>query len=187
MAVIGSVAPGFNHVKGTVTISGRPAGSKKAYKKLSTVKLASGDGNFAAAPKLAPGKWQFSAVFADPGQVTSSPAKTVTFKLGNKPKTSVSWKSVTVSGQTVKVAGTLKPKPTAKGGTVKLLVLNATNRAKPQFAQKATTSVKKGKTKVSLKTKLSSAGHYVIELEYLSKGSGKSYTQTRSVTIKSTT
>ena len=96
VAVFGTVAPGTGHVKGTVTISGRPAGSKKNYKKLATVKLAANDSNFAAAPKLAPGNWQFKAVFADTGQVTTSPAKTVTFKLGAKPKTSVSRDSTSV-------------------------------------------------------------------------------------------
>jgi len=187
VAVFGTVAPGFGHVKGTVTISGRPLGSKKGYKKLATVKLAATDGNFAAALKLAPGKWQFKTVFGDPGQVTTSPAKTATFKLGTKPKTSVSLKSVKLSGQTVKVAGALKPTPTAAGGTVKLLVLKATNPAKPRFNQKAKASVKKGKTDVSVRAKLNGAGHYVVELEYVSKGSSSSYTQTRSVTIKSTT
>jgi tungstate transport system substrate-binding protein len=186
VAVFGTVAPGTGHVKGTVTISGRPAGSKKGYKKLATVKLAATDGNFAAAPKLAPGNWQFKAVFADTGQVTTSPAKTVTFKLGAKPTTSVSRDSTTVSGQFVKVPATVKPRAAAKGGTVKLLVLKATNPAKPQFNQKDKAEVRKGKNTATLKTKLSGAGHYLLELQYVSKGSTSSYTTLRGVTIKST-
>ena len=186
VAVFGSVAPGTSHVKGTVTISRRPAGSKRAYKKLATVKLAATDGNFAATPKLAPGNWQFKAVFADPGQVTTSPAKTVTFKLGAKPKTSVSRDSTTVKGQVVKVPATVKPRAAANGGTVKLLVLKATNPAKPQFNQKDKAEVRKGKNTVTLKTKLSGAGHYLLELQYSSNGSTASYTTLRGVTIKST-
>jgi hypothetical protein len=183
--VIGSVAPGFGHVKGTVTISGRPAGSRKSYKKLTTVKLQSSDGNFAAAPKPGKGKWQLKAVFADPNQVVASPAKTTTVRLGAKPKSSVAFKSAKANGQTVKVTGTVKPKPTAGGGTVTLLVLKAKNGAKAQFNQKASATLKKGKTSVSLKSKLNGPGHYVLELKYQSKGRGTSYTQTRSVTIKS--
>ena len=186
VAVFGTVAPGFGHVKGTVTISGRPAGSKKGYKKLATVKLAANDGNFAAAPKLDPGNWQFKAVFADTGQVTTSPAKTVTFKLGAKPKTSVSRDSTKVSGQFVKVPATVKPRAASKGGVVKLLVLKATNPAKPQFNQKDKADVRKGKNTVTLKTKLSGAGHYLLELKYSSNGSTASYTTLRGVTIKST-
>jgi tungstate transport system substrate-binding protein len=187
VAVLGTVAPGFGHVNGTVTISGRPLGSKKGYKTLATIKLAATDGNFVAAPKLAPGKWQFKAVFADAGQVTASPAKTVTFKLGAKPKTAVSRTSTTVSGQTITIPATVKPKAAARGGTVKLLVLEATSPAKPQFDVKAKASVRKGRTKVSLKATLDGPGHYVLELQYVSKGSMSSYTTLRGVTIKSTT
>jgi tungstate transport system substrate-binding protein len=187
VAVFGTVAPGFGHVNGTVTISGRPAGSKKSYTKLATVKLAANDGNFAAAPKLAPGNWQFKAVFADTGQVTTSPAKTVTFKLGATPKTSVSRDSTKVSGTSIKIPATVKPRAAAKGGVVKLLVLKATNPAKPQFNQKDKADVKKGKNTVTLKAKLSGAGHYLIELKYSSNGSTASYTTLRGVTIKSTT
>jgi tungstate transport system substrate-binding protein len=186
VAVFGAVAPGSGHVKGTVTISGRPAGSKKSYKTLATVKLKSTDSNFAAAAKQAPGKWQLRAVFADPGQVTTSPAKTVTFTLGAKPKTSVSRDSTTVKRQTVKVPATVKPRATAKGGTVKLLVLKATSPAKPQFNQKDKAEVRKGKNTVTLKTKLSGPGHYLLELKYSSKGGTASYTTLRGVTIKST-
>jgi tungstate transport system substrate-binding protein len=186
VAVFGTVAPGFGHVKGTVTISGRPVGSNKDYKKLATVKLAANDGNFAAAPKMDPGNWQFKAVFADTGQVTTSPAKTITFKLGTKPKTSVSRDSTKVNGQFVKVPATVKPRATSKGGVVKLLVLKATNPAKPQFNQKDKADVRKGKNTVTLKTKLSGAGHYLLELKYSSKGSTASYTTLRGVTIKST-
>ena len=184
VAVFGSVAPGTGHVAGTVTISARPAGSKKAYKKVATVKLAATDSNFAAAPKLAAGKWQFEAVFADPGQVTTSPAKAVTFTLGATPTTSVQRTSTKVSGQTVQVAASVKPTPATKGGIVKLLVLKATNPAKPQFNQKAKASIKKGKKTASLKAKLSGPGHYLLELQYVSKGSTSSYTTLRGVTIK---
>jgi tungstate transport system substrate-binding protein len=186
VAVFGTVAPGTGHVKGTVTISGRPAGSKKGYKTLSTIKLASTDGNFAGAPKLAPGNWQLRAVFADAGQVTTSPAKTVTFKLGTKPKTSVSRDSTKVSGAVIKVPATVKPRAAAKGGVVSLLVLKATNPAKPQFNQKDKADVRKGKNTVTLRTKLSGPGHYLLELKYSSKGSTASYTTLRGVTIKST-
>jgi tungstate transport system substrate-binding protein len=187
VAVFGSVAPATGHVAGTVTISGRPAGSKKGYKTLATVKLASTDSNFAAVPKLAPGKWQLQAVFADAGQVTTSPAKTITFKLGAKPKTSVSRDSTTVKGQIIKVPATVKPRATSKGGTVKLLVLKATSPAKPQFNQKDKAEVRKGRNTVKLKAKLSGPGHYLLELQYVSKGSTSSYTTLRGVTIKSTT
>jgi tungstate transport system substrate-binding protein len=186
VAVFGSVAPGTGHNKGTVTISARPTGSKKGYKKLATVKLAASDSNFAAAPKLGAGKWQLKAVFADSGQVTTSPAKTITFKLGTKPKTSVSRDSTKVSGQFVKVPATVKPRAASKGGVVKLLVLKATNPAKPQFNQKDKAEVRKGKNTVTLRTKLSGAGHYLLELSYSSKGSTTSYTTLRGVTIKST-
>ncbi len=186
VAVFGSVAPGTGHNKGTVTISGRPAGSKKGFKRLATVKLAANDSNFVAAPKLAPGNWQLQAVFADAGQVTTSPAKTVTFKLGARPKTSVSRDSTTLKRQTVKVPATVKPRAAAKGGTVKLLVLKATNPAKPQFNQKDKAEVRKGKNTVTLKAQLSGPGHYLLELKYSSNGSTASYTTLRGVTIKST-
>jgi tungstate transport system substrate-binding protein len=184
--VIGQVAPGFGHVKGKVTVLARPAGSQKAYKRVATVKLQSTDGNFAAAPKLGKGKWQIKAVFTDPKQVVASPAKTTKVTVGAKPASSVAFSSVKLKGKTVHVSATVKPKPTASGATVKLLVLKAKNGSKAAFSQKAKVTVKQGKTKFSLKAKLGGPSRYVLELKYQSKGQGTSYTQTRSVTIKST-
>ena len=65
-------------------------------------------------------------------------------------------------------------------------MLKATNPAKPQFNQKDKAEVRKGKNTVTLRAKLSGPGHYLLELQYVSKGSASSYTTLRGVTIKST-
>ena len=66
--VLGTVAPGNGHVKGTVAVFARAVGKKGAFKKVATQRLATSQGNFAISVPLAAGRWN------DQGEVPGSEA-----------------------------------------------------------------------------------------------------------------
>lgn len=182
--VMGSVAPGTGHVKGTVTILGRKAGAKK-YRKLTTDRLKSTDGNFAAVVKLAKGRWQLQAKYADPKQVVAAKARTTTVKVAPKSTTSVSWKSLKSKKGALTVNAKLTPKA-PKGATVTLLALKTTGGS-AKFNRVARVKLGNGKTKATLHGKLKDTGRWELQLEYQVKGHGASYTKLRATTVKATT
>lgn len=183
--ILGQVSPGTSHVKATVTLSAAQVGSKKGFKKLTTAKLAASDANFAVVlPKLGKGTWLVQAKFQDPGQVVAAPARTVKVTVGSKPKTSVSFKSVKVAkGGKLTVSGTIKPGAPKSGATIEVLAMK-TAGGPPQFGEKTTVKVAKGKTKFTAHFKLKTGFRWVLRLVNKQTGQSPSDTGLKTVNVK---
>lgn len=182
--VLGSVAPGSGHVKGTVTVLARKRGTKN-YRKLTTYQLGSADGNFAVAVKLAAGKWQVQAKYQDPQQVVAAKVRTTTVTIGARPRASVTFKTVNLSRSSLTVAGAISPRASKGGVKLELLALRTTNGSAATFRQIATRSIRSGGTRATLHATLKGSGHWLLELESFRKGAPASFTKLRSVTVKS--
>ena len=93
--VLGTVAPGNGHVKGTVTVFARAVGKKGAFRKVGTDRLATSQGNFAISVPLAAGGWNVKAKFQDAKQgIVAATSRTVTVTIGPKPASSIDVTSV---------------------------------------------------------------------------------------------
>ena len=184
-AVIGSVAPGTGHVKGTVVISARPLGSKHGYRKLTTNHLSGSDGNFASVVTLAKGRWQIRATFQDPKQVVAARARTTVVTVAGRSSTGVSWTSLKSRKGSLTVSAKLRP-AAPKGATVRLLAFKTTSGSSPTFNQVAKVTPGRGRTTTTLHGKLKGTGRWMLQLEYQVKGHGASYTKLRSTTVNST-
>jgi tungstate transport system substrate-binding protein len=181
--VIGSVAPGTGHVKGTVTLFARKPGAKK-YRKLTTVRLSSTDGNFATVVKLAAAKWQLQAKYQDPKQVVASKPRTTTVTVRSKASSSVSFASVKLAKSSLTVSGAIRP-AAAKGGVkLELLALKTTNGSPAKFSAIAKVTIRSGKSKATLHAKLKGTGRWLIEVEAVRKGAPTTFTKLRAVTVK---
>ncbi len=183
--ILGQVSPGTGHVKATVTLSAKQFGSKKGFKKLTTAKLAASDANFAVVlPELGKGTWLVQAKFQDPGQVVAAPERTVKVTVGSKPKTSVSFGSLKVAnGGKLTVSGTIKPGAPASGATIEVLAMK-TAGGPPQFGEKTTVKVGRGKTKFTAHFKLKSGYRWVLRLVNKQTGQSASDTGLKTVNVK---
>ena len=183
--ILGQVSPGTGHVKATVTLSAKQFGSKKGFKKLTTAKLAASDANFAIVlPELGKGTWLVQAKFQDPGQVVAAPERTVKVTVGSKPKTSVSFGSLKVAnGGKLTVSGTIKPGAPASGATIEVLAMK-TGGGPPQFGEKTTVKVGRGKTKFTAHFKLKSGYRWVLRLVNKQTGQSASDTGLKTVNVK---
>ncbi len=182
--IFGSVSPSTGHVKATVTLFAKLAGSKKGFKKVATNKLASSDANWAAAVTLAPGKWLVQAKYQDPGQVVAAPPRTVKVTITAKPKTSVSFGSVKVSkGGSITVKGSIKPGAVKSGATIEVLAMK-TAGGPPNFGEKTTVKVKSGKTNFTAKFKLKQGFRWVLRLVNKQTGQSASDTKLKTVNVK---
>ena len=184
--ILGQVSPGSGHVKATVTLSAAQVGSKQGFKKLTTAKLAASDANFAVVlPKLGQGTWLVQAKFQDPGQVVAAPARTVKVTVGAKPNTSVSFSSVKVAkkGGKVTVSGAIKPGAPASGATIEVLAMK-TAGGPPQFGEKTTVKVARGKTKFTAHFKLKTGYRWVLRLVNKQTGQSASDTGLKTINVK---
>ena len=159
--LVGSVAPGTGHVKGTLAVFARPKGSKHAFKKVATDRLGASDGNFAVAVPLKAKKWQFKVTFADPKQVVATTSRVMTVKIGKKPAATVSVRSLKVKNGKLTLTAGVKPKGAA-GAKVKLFALNTAAGSPAKFSPIASAKVKKGKTKVTLHASLKRKTRWLV-------------------------
>jgi tungstate transport system substrate-binding protein len=118
-------------------------------------------------------------IFADLLSPGASAAVQVTVK-GLLAGHSLSFSRVTVKRGKLTVNGTLKPAPVTKGTTVWLLALASTGGAQRKLAHK---SVPVGSTKFKLSGKLK-PGTWIVQLEYVHKGTPNSFSKVRTVHVK---
>lgn len=104
--LLGSVAPGLDHVHATVTIQGRTGGHGR-YRTLAIDRLAAGDASFAVSVPATAGHWRFRARYADPGQVVGSSSRTVGGAVGPRPAVAIAVHSVRIVSGRATVAGRL--------------------------------------------------------------------------------
>jgi tungstate transport system substrate-binding protein len=171
--VVGSVAPGTGHVKGTVAVFARAVGKKGAFHKVGQERLGATQGNFALSVQLAPGAWQLKVKFTDPKEVVAASSPTVRVTVGAKPATRVSLRSLKVTKGAVTVGGAAAPAGVS-GAKVELVGLNTTPGAPARFKVLDTKKLGAGKTSVTLHTKLKSQTRWVLQLVYLTPGQAPS-------------
>ena len=181
----GQVSPGTSHVKATVTLFAKQLGSKQAFKKVATYKLAANDANFAVVvAKLGPGTWLVQAKYADSGQVVAAQARTIQLTVGAKPSTSVSFSSVKVAkGGKVTVSGTIKPGAPASGATIEVLTMKTSGGA-AQFGEKTKVNLAAGKTKFTTHFQLKTGNRYVLRLVNTQTGQPPSDSGLKTINVK---
>jgi tungstate transport system substrate-binding protein len=181
--LIGSVAPGTGHVKGTVTVFARAVGKKGAFHKVARERLAATQGNFALSIPLAAGAWQLKVKFEDPKQVVGASSRTVTVTVGAMPSTGVSLRSLKATKGAVTVGGAVAPAGVS-GAKVELVGLNTTPGAPARFKVLATKKLGAGKASVSLHAKLKSKTRWVLQLVYLQPGQAPSFSGLRTANLR---
>ena len=180
--VIGKVSPGTGHVKGTIAVFARAAGKKGRFRRVATERLGTTQGNFAISVSRPAGSWNFKVKFTDAKQVVAASSKTVRVKIGPKPTSRVSLRSVKAKRATLTVSGTAAPagKPRAK---VELLALNAASGAPARFRVLKSTKLGAGKTTFTLHAKAKKGTRWVLELEYVRPGEAPSFSGLRTVNV----
>ena len=161
VVVLGSVSPSSGHVKATVVVTARPAGSKGGFKRVATDRLSANDGNFAVAVPLAAGRWQFKLKFSDGKRIVAATSTAKTGTVGARAATSVALRSVNVKNGNVTITGSIS----AGGGKVALLALRTTGGA-ARFGTVARAKV--SGSRFTLHAKLRRGSRWVLQLEYVS-------------------
>ena len=181
--VLGTVAPGNGHVKGTMTVFARAAGSTGAFRKVATDRLATSQGNFAISAPLAAGAWDVKVKFQDPKQgVVAATSRTVRVTIGPSPASRVSLSSLKTRKGGFTLSGTAAPSGQA-GAKIELLRLNATPGAPARFTVFGSANLGAGKTKVTFHAKVR-PGTWVLQLEYTRPGQTPSFSGLRTITIR---
>ena len=180
--VLGTVAPGNGHAKGTVTVFARAVGAKGAFKNVATDRLATSQGNFAISAPLGAGAWDVKVKFQDPKQgIVAATSKTVRVTIGAKPASSISLTSVKTRKGGFTLSGTATPSGES-GAKVELLRLNATPGAPARFTVFGTANLGAGKNKTTFNAKVK-RGTWVLQLEYVRPGEAPSFSGLRTVAI----
>lgn len=186
--VTGAVSPSSGHVKGTVTVYARKAGSKAKYRKLTAVKLGPADGRFVTVVATKPGRWQLKAFFSDRGTVQTSAGRTATVTVA-----AASQARITEAGGSVSKNGTLtthvhlSPKA-AKGAKVSLVVIKLSGAGAPHRSTLDSVTVHAGTHAVNLHGHLKGSGHWAVLQSYQAPGTGTAWTHAVGrVTIKAKT
>jgi tungstate transport system substrate-binding protein len=182
--VVGTVAPGNGHVKGTVTVFARPVGKKGAFKKVATDRLATSQGNFAISAPLGAGAWDVKVKFQDPNQgVVAATSRTARVTIGPKPASSISLHSVKGTRGGFTLAGNATPAG-EPGAKIELLRLNTTPGAPARFSVFGTANLGAGKDKVTFRgAKIKHGTRWVLQLEYIRPGESPSFSGLRTVAI----
>jgi hypothetical protein len=92
----------------------------------------------------------------------------------------VTFKKVSSKKGKVTVTGVIGQPPASSGGKLELFALKNGTRS---FKQVGKTSIGKGKTKFTVKAKLTAGSSYALQLEYVHKGQTSSYSKLKTVTI----
>jgi hypothetical protein len=181
--VIGTVAPGSGHVKGTVTVFARAVGGKGAFKKVAVDHLTTTQGNFAVSVPLAAGGWDVKVKFQDPKDgLVAVTSRTVRATIGPAPATSVDLTSLKTHKGGFTLTGSASPSGES-GARVELLRLNVTPGASARFTASGSANLGAGKAKVTFHANVR-AGTWVLQLEYMRPGQAPSFSGLRTVTIQ---
>ena len=183
--VLGSVAPGNGHVKGTLTVFARAVGKKGAFRKVATDHLATSQGNYAISVPLAAGSWNVKVKFQDPKQgVVAATSRTVKVTIAAKPASGIRLTSVKTGKGGFSLTGAATPSGET-GAKVELLRLNTAPGAPARFAQFGTAAnLGAGKDKVTFRAKVKSGTRWVLQLEYIRPGQAPSFSGLRTVAIR---
>ena len=181
--VLGTVAPSNAHVKGTLTVFARAAGTRGAFRKIATDRLDTSQGNFAILVPLAAGSWNIKVKFQDPKQgIVPVTSRAVEVTIAPTPASSIGVTSVKIrkGGFTLTAAAS----PSGESGAkIALLKLSTAPGAPARFTTFGSASLGAGKDKVTFQAKVRSNTRWVVELEYLRPGQPPSFSGLRTVSI----
>lgn len=181
--VIGTVAPGSGHVKGTVTVFARAVGEKGAFTTVASDVLPASVGNFAILAPLTAGSWEVKVRFEDRQQVVASTSHTVRVTIGAEPNSSIAVTSLNTKGKRFTLAGTTSP-PGESGAKIELLMLNTAAGAPAQFKVFGTASFGTGKTTVTFRGMSAIPRRWELQLEYVRPGEAPSFSGLTAVAVK---
>ncbi|MDQ6729366.1 MAG: hypothetical protein M3022_03430 [Actinomycetota bacterium] len=180
--VLGSVAPGFTHADGTVTISARRSG-RGGYHTVAVDRLASGDGNFAVDLPLAAARWQFRARFQDPGRLVASRARSVRGTVGARPTTIVSRFSVRLDRGRITARARLSRAVGARRASVVLLALR-TSGTGARYIPVGHASVRRGARSATIHASLRRGFRWALVLESVAPGQASAYSAQLTVNVR---
>jgi tungstate transport system substrate-binding protein len=191
----GTVLPGADHVKGSVTLLAR-SGNGGPFRKVASATLGSDDHAFALSTPRSPGKWSFEVRFGDPGQVVGTTTKPKRVSVPPRDPASVSAGSVSIKNGRVTIRGSVGPKPLAAGTTVELLGLDvgalptakraadAAAEGRVHFRVIAKTKLRAGATTFALHGRLRRGQRWILQLTYRAGGSaGSAFGGVRTVRV----
>ncbi len=197
--VAGTVAPGALDANARVTILARPAGSTAAFTEVASAPLTAGQTNYLIGGSLAPGAWQIEASYADPGEFAAAttgpvsvtmPAPLAQSSSKPSPPPAVLFTKITVRRGKLTVTGRLRPAPTAKGAVVELFAArgealgHARSSAGITPGRFASARVAIGRTKFTLHAKLRRGYLWVLQLEYLRRGTASIFSRLSAVDVR---
>jgi tungstate transport system substrate-binding protein len=195
LSVTGSVTPAALDNNATVALLVRPKGSTGSFREIGVTSLVAKQSAFAVTGNMKPGQYTVEVRYNDPGEIAGTTAVlNVNVPSGS---TTVKFTSATVKNGALTVTGTLSQAPNAAGAKVELLgertaplkTIKATRAsiaaaAAAGFPVIAKTSVAKGKTTFTIKTKLTRGFKWALELEYVNPTQATSYSQARTVSVR---
>ena len=182
--VTGSVAPGSGHVKGSLTVLARAAGSKRQFKTVATDRLATSDGNFAVIVPLAARSWQIEVKFQEPER---GPGGDLADGEGRgRPGAGGERQLALAEGrQRVAEAGGHRQAGSLDGRRERRAAGAQHDRGQAgELPRDRNGEVGAGKTTFTLKARLARGARWVLQLEYLQKGGSPGYSKLRTIDVK---
>jgi ABC-type tungstate transport system permease subunit len=178
--VLGSVAPGTGHVRATVTVLARPAGSRRPFSKVASQRLAATQGNYAFLVPLASRRWQIKVSYQDNKQVVGASTRTVVVAIASKSGSGASLHTAKAKRGVVTVTGGRSP---AGAGKVELLGLNTTPGAPARFRVLKTVRLGGAKSGLTIRATVKRNTRWVLALEYLRAGQAPAVSGLRTVAV----
>ncbi len=179
VSATGSMGPAAPDGNGAVDVLARKQGSKGAFKTIGSSPVKSGAKTYAVNGNLAPGKWQIETRYRDGSQFTTATSGTRNLTVSGNIVT-VSFKKVTIKNGKLTLNGVIGQPPATSGGKLALFAQKSGSR---KFSRIGKTSIRKGKTKFTIRAKLKK-GSYVLQLEYTHKGQTSSFSRLKTVSVR---
>ena len=180
VSVTGAISPTAPDANGTVDVLARKQGSKGAFSTVGSTPVKTGAKTYAVNGTLGAGKWQIETRYQDKGEFNTATSGTRNLTVSGNIVT-VTFKKVTIKNGKVTVNGVIGQPPATSGGKLELFALKNGTRS---FKQVGKTSIGKGKTKFTIKAKLTRHTSYALQLEYIHKGQTSSFSKLKTVSVK---
>jgi tungstate transport system substrate-binding protein len=179
VSLTGSIGPAAPDANGEVDVLARKQGAKGAFKPVGMSSLKTGAKTYAVNGNLGAGRWQIETRYRDGSQFTAATSATRKLTVSGNIVT-VSFKKVTIKKGKLTISGVIGQPPATSGGK---LTLFAQKSGRTKFARVGKASIRKGKTKFTVRAKLKK-GTYVLQLQYSHKGQTSSFSRLKTVSVR---
>lgn len=179
ISVTGSIAPTAPDGNGTVDVLARKQGSKGSFVTVGSTPVKAGAKAYAVNGTLGAGKWQIETRYQDKGEFNTAISGTRNLTVSGNIVT-VTFSKVSSKKGKVTVSGAIGQPPASSGGKLELFALKNGTRS---FKHVGKASIGKGKTKFTVKAKLTAGSSYALQLEYVHKGQTSSYSKLKTVAV----